>query len=167
MMINKLIIGFCVFIYSQKLIPIIGAYNPEVRLQQKVRIFLGSAASVLIEADEITAYKLGIYKDNQPNFEGFSILSKPIKLQPKQSLNIKKLFATDAVYSFDKFRKNCTFTPTLGLEFKKGNRTLRLLICYDCNVLRYVHDGLTKEEDFDLCKKQVEMVYLSIFKYNR
>ena len=166
-MTNKLIIGFCLLIYSQKLIPIIGVYNPEVRLQQKVRNFLGSAASLLIEADEIIAYKLGVYKESQPNFEGFTILSKPLKLQPKQSFNIKKLFATDAVYSFDKFRKNCTFTPALGLEFKKGNRKLRLLICYDCNVLRYMHDGLIKEEDFDLYKKQVKMVYLGIFKYNK
>lgn len=159
-----IVVGIGLVIYVQVCFSAFASeFIQELKPETKVRTFLGSEASIMADADEIEVFKLGNYGKQKQNFEGFLILGKSRKLLPKEILSIKKIFCSDITYDFDEWQKNCTFTPSLGLEFKKGNRKLRLLICYDCYVLRFVGGGIVREEDFDSSKKRIIKIYLDFF----
>ncbi len=118
--------------------------------QQKVKRFLGySSYKILMEAEQINGFLLDPFRHDGETFGGFSIRKKTSSLTAIQSMELKKILSSDANYAFDNMMKNCTFTPKLGLEFRKGTQILRILISYDCRVWRFVGEGINKEEDFD------------------
>jgi hypothetical protein len=118
--------------------------------QQKVKSFLGMPSfKTMMEAEQITSYLLDPFKHDGETFGGFSIRKKGFILSPMNSMELKRIVSTDANYGFDNMMKNCTFSPRLGLEFRKGTQVLRLLVCYDCKVWRFIGESINKEEDFD------------------
>ncbi len=118
--------------------------------QHKVKRFLGSSSfKIIMEAEQINGYLLEPFRHEGETFGGYSIRKKGYAISTINCLELKKILSTDASYAFDNMMKNCTFTPKLGLEFKKGTQILRLLVSYDCRVWRFVGEGINKEEDFD------------------
>lgn len=118
--------------------------------QLKVQRFLGMTSfKIMVEAEQINCYLLDPFRHDGETFGGYSIRKKGYAISTINCLELKKILSTDANYAFDNMMKNCTFTPKLGLEFKKGTQILRLLVSYDCRVWRFVGEGINKEEDFD------------------
>ncbi len=139
---------------------IIKETNP---IQSKAKRFLGSSAIIIMEAEQVTAYLLDANKHTGQIFEGFTIIKKGKPLTLNNIEEIKRILSTDATYGFDNFRKNCTFTPILGIEFKKKGKTVRILVSFDCNVWRFIGDNINKEEDFDPARSIMLDYYKKLF----
>ncbi|MEA5404380.1 hypothetical protein VB776_15715 [Arcicella sp. DC2W] len=117
----------------------------------KLRHFLGTNASkTIIQAEQVTPFLLYPFKHDGDTFAGYTVRKKGVSLTQNEVISLKEIICSDRNYAFDNLMKNCTFTPILGLEFKKGTQIVQVLICLDCDVWRFVGNDLNKEEDFDV-----------------
>lgn len=136
-----------------------------IPIQPQVRQFLGNNAStILAEAEIVEVFQLEPFPKSKSNtsFNGFNILKKNT-LSLNKVYSIKKILGNDANYGFDEFMKNCTFTPSLGIRFRKQDKVLDVLVCFDCDVWRFVGEQLDKTEDFDPAHQQMKSFYLTAF----
>ncbi len=118
---------------------------------KRLRLFLGTNASkTIIQAEQITPFLLHPFKHDGETFAGYTVRKKGVSLTQNEVISLKKIICSDRNYAFDNMMKNCTFTPILGLEFKKDTQIVQVLICLDCDVWRFVGHNLNKEEDFDI-----------------
>ncbi|MEI7582749.1 caspase family protein [Runella sp.] len=118
--------------------------------EAKVTGFLGtSVASTIMQAERVNVYLLYPFKHDGQTFEGFRIRKKIDNLSASQIQPLKSIIGNTASYSFDQLVKNCIFSPLVGVEFQKGNDTVKLLLCTDCDVWRFYNNNTKKEEDFD------------------
>ena len=130
----------------------------------RFRLFLGmNASKTIVQAEQITPFLLYPFKHDGETFAGYTVRKKGALLTQNEIISLKKIICSDRNYAFDNLMKNCTFTPILGLEFKKGTQIVQVLICLDCDVWRFVGHNLNKEEDFDIAHERMINYLRQIF----
>ncbi|MEI7582751.1 hypothetical protein [Runella sp.] len=113
-------------------------------------VFLGSPLIDIIQhADSVKAFVLNPQSDQEPKLEGFTITQKPLLLSKYQIIQLRRIINTQRNWVLDKTDKLCPFVPTLGFEFICRGEDVKMLVCLECNMWRFIHRDSSKTEDCD------------------
>lgn len=109
-------------------------------------------ATRLAKAKQVKVFEVEPFKaeDIQAThtLEGFTVLQTAI-LDKKQQTEIKKLLTSKATYFLTEDTKQCLFLPKMGLQFLHKSDTIRVLISFKCDLIRFYYKNKTTVLDSD------------------
>ena len=134
--------------------------------------YFGEApAKIIAQAEMATAYHIAPFPDPSliagATFAQFPILRGPIDLYDEELTSLKTIIGDSSSYYLNEEMKMCVFTPNLGIEFlSKNNETVRLLISFDCNVIKILdqNEEVIFTEDIDPSRNALKDLFFPIFK---
>ena len=125
-------------------------------------MFLGwQRFEVLLEADRVESYRLG-EEDHPEGIGGRRVLSRGPNLTAGQVAALEALLIDPDSYVFSSV-KRCDPTPQVALRHVRGDETVDVILCFDCDIWEFDFQGRASIEDFDPVRPQLVELVKALF----